>query len=99
MRRIERTSRFKRDFKRETKGRHRATLVDDFVDIVTALANDRPLAWAEKGLAAFGEETDSRLISLLAELYHGLNRHDDAVNLVWPQFEQAPSLETYEQLR
>ena len=44
MRRIERTSRFKRDFKRETKGRHQATLVDDFVDIVTALANDQPLA-------------------------------------------------------
>ena len=62
-------------------------------------AEDRALAWAEKGLAAFGEETDSRLINLLAELYHGLNRHDDAVNLIWLQFEQAPSLETYEQLK
>jgi hypothetical protein len=44
MRTIERTSQFKRDYKREAKGAHRKTLEIDFIDIVSALANDQPLA-------------------------------------------------------
>ena len=44
MRTIERTSRFKRDYKREAKSPHRATLEVDFIDILTALANDETLA-------------------------------------------------------
>jgi mRNA interferase YafQ len=36
MRTIERSSAFKRDYKRETKGRHRATLDDDLVPVLTA---------------------------------------------------------------
>jgi len=40
MRRIERTTQFKRDFKREMKGRHRQTLIEDFPRIVGILAND-----------------------------------------------------------
>ena len=43
MRTIERTSQFKRDYKREVKGIHRKTLKSDFIDVVTALANDQPL--------------------------------------------------------
>jgi mRNA interferase YafQ len=44
MRTIERTSRFKRDYKREAKGPHRATLEVDLIDTLIALANDEPLA-------------------------------------------------------
>ncbi len=44
MRKIERSSAFKRDYKREAKGRYRTHLDTDFVQIITALANDRPLA-------------------------------------------------------
>ena len=44
MRTIERTSQFKRDYKREAKGSYRATLEVDFIDILTALANDETLA-------------------------------------------------------
>lgn len=44
MRTIEQTSRFKRDFKREAKGSHRQTLQNDFVSVVTALANDQALS-------------------------------------------------------
>ncbi len=44
MRTIERTSQFKRDYKRETKGPNRATLKRDLVEILTLLANDQPLA-------------------------------------------------------
>lgn len=43
MRTIERTSTFKRDYKREAKGRHRATLETDIIAVVSALANDQPL--------------------------------------------------------
>ena len=44
MRKIERTNQFKRDFKREVKGQHRAILENVFADIMTALADDQPLA-------------------------------------------------------
>lgn len=44
MRTIERTSQFKRDYKREAKGQHRETLESDFIGVLTTLANDQPLA-------------------------------------------------------
>lgn len=43
MRTIERTTAFKRDFKREAKGKHRAILDTDLRRIVIALASDEPL--------------------------------------------------------
>jgi len=43
MRTIERTTAFKRDFKREAKGPHRGLLNTDLRQIVIALANDAPL--------------------------------------------------------
>ena len=46
MRAIERTTqfKFKRDFKREMKGRHRTTLETDLTAVLRALVNDAPLA-------------------------------------------------------
>ena len=43
MRMIDRSTAFRRDYKREAKGRHRATLDDDLAAILAALANDLPL--------------------------------------------------------
>lgn len=43
MRTIERSTKFRRDYKRETKGRHRATLADDLLPVLTALATDTAL--------------------------------------------------------
>jgi mRNA interferase YafQ len=43
MRKIERSTAFKRDYKREAKGQHRATLDDDLVPVLTALADDQLL--------------------------------------------------------
>lgn len=43
MRTIDRSSAFKRDYKRETKGRHRATLDDDLKSVLLVLATDEPL--------------------------------------------------------
>ncbi|MDP2761173.1 MAG: type II toxin-antitoxin system YafQ family toxin [Sideroxyarcus sp.] len=44
MRTIDRTNQFKRDYKRELKGQHRATLEGDLVKVVKVLARDVPLA-------------------------------------------------------
>ncbi|WP_420463357.1 hypothetical protein [Candidatus Palauibacter sp.] len=41
MRTIERTSRFKREYKRESRGRHRAYLDAILASVVDTLANDR----------------------------------------------------------
>ena len=60
MRRIERTGRFQRDFKREAKGRYRATLTEDFVAILITLANDQPLAEKHRDHALSGEWKDYR---------------------------------------
>ena len=43
MRSIEQTKAFKQDFKRESTGRYRLILKEEFRDIVLDLANDRPL--------------------------------------------------------
>ena len=43
MRTIDRSSVFRRDYKREARGQHRATLDEVLVPVLTALANDAPL--------------------------------------------------------
>ncbi len=43
MREIERTTRFKRDYKREARGQHRATLDASLAVVIVALANDQAL--------------------------------------------------------
>ncbi|RJP28356.1 MAG: type II toxin-antitoxin system YafQ family toxin [Candidatus Omnitrophota bacterium] len=60
MRTIERTSQFKRDYKREAKGPHRGTLKNDFVEVVTALAHDHPLAEKHRDHALSGDWKDYR---------------------------------------
>ena len=43
MRTIDRSSAFKRDYKREAKGLYRVTLDDELASVLKALANDQPL--------------------------------------------------------
>lgn len=43
MREIERSSAFKKDYRREAKGRHRNTLEAEFSFVLSALANDQQL--------------------------------------------------------
>ena len=43
MRKIERSSQFRRDYKREARGQHRTSLDADLVPILVALAEDQPL--------------------------------------------------------
>ena len=60
MRTIERTTQFKRDYKREAKGQHRATLAQDLVSIMNALAEDQPLAERHRDHALAGAWKDHR---------------------------------------
>lgn len=60
MRTIERTSQFKRDYKREARGPHRATLENEFLALLVTLANDQPLAEKHRDHALTGEWKDHR---------------------------------------
>ena len=60
MRKIERTSQFKRDYKRESRGRHQAILLNDFREILQALANDEVLLQKHRDHALTGEWNDHR---------------------------------------
>jgi mRNA interferase YafQ len=44
MRTIKQSNQFKRDLKREAKGPHRQALQNDFIALITVLANDQSLA-------------------------------------------------------
>lgn len=60
MRRIERTSQFKRDYKRELKGQYRKTLNNDLIKVIKALAEDRPLSGRNQDHALSGNWKDHR---------------------------------------
>lgn len=60
MRKIDRTSQFKRDYKREAKGQHRATLDADLTPVLQALATDQPLADRYHDHALTGDWKDHR---------------------------------------
>ena len=60
MRTIKRTGRFKRDYKREARGRHRATLDRDLLAVVSLLATDNPLPEKYRDHALVGDWADYR---------------------------------------
>lgn len=57
--------------------------------------HDNSLLWAEKGLKAFPEHTDSRLRDFAASEYHRRKRRGDAMAIVWAAFRERRFLETY----
>lgn len=75
----------------------------DFLQIAEIYKKNRQTAkaleWAEQGIGAFGHNADSRLNDFLADLYHRRKRHDEAMTLIWPQFEAHPALENYQKLK
>ena len=60
MRRIRRTAAFKRDYRREKKGRFAKTLDLEVKNVVTDLAADRPLAQRHHDHALTGQWKDHR---------------------------------------
>ncbi|OFV96008.1 MAG: hypothetical protein A3F68_09800, partial [Acidobacteria bacterium RIFCSPLOWO2_12_FULL_54_10] len=57
------------------------------------------LEWAERGLKAFPERTDSRLREFLAEEYHRRKAHDKAMALIWAEFAESTHLSQYQNLK
>src|SRR3990172_3670927 len=57
------------------------------------------LDWAERGLKAFPQKPDSRLMDFVAEEYHRLKRHEEAMKLIWAQFGENHSFHTYDKLK
>ena len=68
MRTIERTSQFRRDYKRESRGRHRTYLDASLALVVGALANDQPLDHRRHDHALSGEWSDHRDCHLKPDL-------------------------------
>ena len=60
MREIERTGRFKRDYRRETKGRHRSTLAESLVAVLRSLVADMPLPERYRDHALTGNRSGYR---------------------------------------
>ncbi|MFZ2524126.1 MAG: type II toxin-antitoxin system YafQ family toxin [Candidatus Ferrigenium altingense] len=79
MRTIERTNQFKRDYKRELKGQHRATLEDDLVEVVKALARDVPLAERYHDHALTGDWKNFRDCHIKPDLVLIYQKPDDRV--------------------
>lgn len=59
---------------------------------------DDALDWAQRGLAAFPERPGSDLREFAAEELHRRGRHDEAMRLIWAEFELHPGLTGYQLL-
>lgn len=68
MRRIERTSQFKRDYRRELKGRNRTSLDAVLVPVLVGSANDQPLESRYHDHALSGEWKEFRDCHLKPDL-------------------------------
>jgi mRNA interferase YafQ len=77
MRTIKQTVRFKRDLKREAKGKNRHELAQDFVKIVERLAKDEPLAEKYQDHALIGEWKDHRDCHIRPDLVLIYRKTDD----------------------
>ena len=73
-----------------------------YVQIVELLVDagrfDDALVWAERGLASFPDHTDVRLREIAAQELRRTGRDDEAMNVIWRQFEERPSHASYELL-
>ena len=68
MRASERTTQCKRDLKRETKGRHGATVVEEIAAVAELLANDQPIAPKYRDHALIGIWKDFRDLHIKPDL-------------------------------
>jgi mRNA interferase YafQ len=79
MRTIEWTSQFKRDYRREGKGQHRATLDVELFPIVEALANDQLLDPRYRDHALTGDWKDYRDCHIKPDMVLIYRKPDDVV--------------------
>ena len=81
MRTIERSSAFKRDYKREAKGRYRATLDDDLKAVLIALATDQPLDVRYRDHDLSGDWAGYRECHIKPDLLLIYRKSDDTLRL------------------
>ena len=79
MRTIRRTSRFKKDYKREARGRHRKTLDADLKEVLLLLAADRMLSEKYRDHALSGDWADHRDCHIKPDLVLIYRKPDDEV--------------------
>ncbi|MCP3980335.1 MAG: hypothetical protein GY716_13610 [bacterium] len=60
---------------------------------------DDAITWAERGLCAFSDNRDDRLVRLTIELHHASGHQEQAMDLAWATYEPNPNQETYRQLQ
>ncbi|AJE23515.1 type II toxin-antitoxin system YafQ family toxin [Azotobacter chroococcum] len=77
MRAIKQTSQFKRDLKREAKGQYQATLEDDLMPVLEALAQDHPLDIRHRDHALSGNWKDHRDCHIKPDLVLLYRKPDD----------------------
>jgi mRNA interferase YafQ len=82
MRTIARTSQFKRDYKREQKGKYRVNLDAELLPVLNSLANDLPLEkhYFDHGLS--GEWDDHRDCHIKPDLVLIYQKEDNTLRLV-----------------
>ena len=79
MRTIEQTGQFRRDYKRGAKGSNRQTLANEFIAIVTDLANDQSLPEKNRDHALSGDWKDHRDCHIRPDMVLIYRKPDNAV--------------------
>ncbi|MEW6291140.1 MAG: type II toxin-antitoxin system YafQ family toxin [Thermodesulfobacteriota bacterium] len=79
MRTIERSSAFKRDYKREMKGQHRKTLEKELIKVLTALVHDQSLAEKYRDHTLSGEWMGYRECHVKPDLLLVYKKSDDDI--------------------
>jgi mRNA interferase YafQ len=77
MRRIERTTRFKRDYKRESRGQYAQILSTIFTDVLKSLLTDEPLEERHRDHALTGNWIDHRDCHIRPDLILIYRKPDD----------------------
>ena len=77
MRTIDPTGQFKRDLKRELKGRYRRVLADELDELIALLASDEPLAARHRDHALTGDWKDHRDCHVKPDLVLIYRKPDD----------------------
>ncbi|MCM2504636.1 type II toxin-antitoxin system YafQ family toxin [Aureimonas altamirensis] len=77
MRSIEQTNAFRRDLKREARGRHRTTLEGELLSVIDALACDNPLHVKHRDHALTGNWRDYRDCHIRPDLLLIYRKPDD----------------------
>jgi len=60
---------------------------------------EEALAWAERGIAAYPDCIDARLVEALAEEYERCGRDADALTVMWSFLERRPTVDSYARLK